>query len=53
MKCARCGQDTPRLTVTQRYCTPCGREVEAITKADERRRQPRFAAKDLTGTVAL
>jgi hypothetical protein len=30
MKCIRCGQDTPRLTLAQRYCPPCGHEVALL-----------------------
>ena len=49
MKCARCGEETPRLTLTQRYCPPCGREVEAIIRSDTARRRDRFSVgKDLT-----
>lgn len=52
MKCARCGQDTPRLTLTQRYCPRCSEEVRVLTAprpapvARWRREAP---AKDLTG----
>lgn len=38
MKCVRCGDTVPRLTLEQRYCGPCGREVAAIVKADQERR---------------
>jgi hypothetical protein len=49
MRCARCGEETPRLTVAQRYCPPCHRDVTAIEEADAKRRAPRFPmAKDLT-----
>lgn len=51
MTCRRCGGPTPRLTLAQRYCPPCGREVDAILRADARRRQPRFAPKDLSGAL--
>jgi predicted RNA-binding Zn-ribbon protein involved in translation (DUF1610 family) len=47
MKCARCGEDTPRLTIQQRYCPPCGREVEAIVRSDDARRNRFSRAKDL------
>jgi predicted RNA-binding Zn-ribbon protein involved in translation (DUF1610 family) len=52
MTCARCAIETPRLTLTQRYCPPCGREVAALIKSDAERRQPRFERpKDLTGAL--
>lgn len=53
MKCRRCGEDTPRLTLTQRYCPPCSREVIAIL-ADEAKRESRrrFPAVDWTSRVA-
>lgn len=31
MTCLRCGTQTPRLTLTQRHCPPCGREVARLT----------------------
>lgn len=49
MTCKRCATDTPRLTLTQRYCPPCEREVTERVAADARRRTPRFSiGKDLT-----
>lgn len=49
MKCKRCGVDTPRLTLAQRYCPTCAREVDQRIAADEARRRPRFSiGKDLT-----
>jgi hypothetical protein len=49
MRCTRCGIETPRLTVAQRHCPQCAREVEQLLRADYERRRPRFArAKDLT-----
>ena len=54
MKCSRCGSPTPRLTLTQRYCPPCGVEVAALILADAKRRAPRFSVpKDMTGAVGL
>jgi hypothetical protein len=51
--CARCGIHTPRLTLAQRYCPPCQREVDAIVAADTRRRMPRFSvAKSLDRSPA-
>ena len=53
MKCARCGMETPRLTLTQRYDPKCAAEVAAIVAADTARRTPRFpTSKDMTGAVA-
>jgi hypothetical protein len=43
MTCKRCGETTPRLTLTQTHCPRCQREVEAIVAADTRRRMPRFS----------
>jgi hypothetical protein len=52
MNCARCGVETPRLTVAQRYDPRCAAEVTALVKADAKRRTPRFVrAKDLTGAL--
>jgi predicted RNA-binding Zn-ribbon protein involved in translation (DUF1610 family) len=52
MTCARCAIETPRLTLTQRYCPPCGREVAALIERDTERRRPRFErAKDMTGAA--
>lgn len=49
MNCKRCGADTPRLTVDQRYCPTCEREVARIVRTDAQRRRPRFTSgKDLT-----
>lgn len=49
MKCARCGVETPRLTISQRRCPPCEAQVQALVAADERRRAPRFGIpKDMT-----
>lgn len=48
MICRRCGIQTPRLTLSQTRCPDCQRQVDAIIEADERRRAPRFVAKDLT-----
>jgi predicted DCC family thiol-disulfide oxidoreductase YuxK len=47
MICSRCGEETPRLTVAQRHCPRCAREVAALIECDTRRRG-RFAPKDLT-----
>ena len=53
MTCKRCGIDTPRLTLTQRYCPACAREVAAIVARDTERRRPRFTfGKDMTRSVA-
>lgn len=38
MICVRCGLETPRLTVDQRYDPRCTAEVQAILQADARRR---------------
>jgi hypothetical protein len=51
--CSRCGQDTPRLTLTQRHCPPCKAQVKALIAADEKRRTPRWPVKDLTGSVGI
>lgn len=49
MICKRCGVDTPRLTLDQRYCPTCDREVRDRIRADAQRRRPRFSSgKDLT-----
>lgn len=56
MTCFRCGTTTPRLTLTQRYCPPCGREVAAL---EAPKPEPEFVApwrrnrtaKDLTGSL--
>jgi hypothetical protein len=50
MRCSRCGLETPRLTVDQRHCPRCRGEVDRLIAADARRREPRFRAKDMTGT---
>ncbi len=47
MTCARCGEYTPRLTIAQRYCPQCAREVAAIIALDERRRTRFRFAKEL------
>ena len=53
MKCKRCGDETPRLTIDQRYCPPCQRDVdERIAKDAERHAVKgaagwRFVAKEL------
>lgn len=52
-RCLRCGDRTPRLSVDQIHCPRCAAEVATLIVADERRRTPRFAPKDLTGRVAL
>lgn len=52
MTCTRCGDHTPRLTLSQRRCPPCERQVAAIIAADTRRREPRFQAKDLSPWTA-
>ena len=44
MTCRRCGEQTPRLTLTQRYCPRCEREMTRSVP-EWRRRLP---AKDLT-----
>lgn len=48
MQCARCGADTPRLTLTQRRCPPCEAQVQALIALDAKRRAPRFPVKDFT-----
>lgn len=49
MTCKRCGCDTPRLTLGQRYCPTCDREVKAILEVEARRAaRPTFKARDLT-----
>lgn len=54
MKCARCGAETPRLTLAQTRDPKCQREVEALIAMDDRRRSRKVgAAKDFTGTTAL
>lgn len=53
MRCSRCGEDTPRLTLTQRYCQPCAREVAAILLAEAvRESRRRFTAKDMSERFA-
>jgi hypothetical protein len=42
MNCHRCGTFTPRLTLSQRHCPPCARDVLRLIAEDERRRTPRF-----------
>ena len=50
MKCARCGESTPRLTLTPRRCPPCEAQVKALIAADTKRRAPRWPIpKDLSG----
>ena len=51
MKCARCGIETPRLTVKQTRCPRCEAEVAALIAADNARRMARFPARDLTGLL--
>ncbi len=53
MTCRRCGSPTPRLTLTQRYCPPCGVEVAALIASDAKRRAPRFPAKDFTRLAGI
>ena len=53
MKCVRCNETTTRLTLRQRYCPRCEREVNNIIDLDSRRQVRRFArAKDLTPVIA-
>ena len=48
MKCRRCGQESARLAPHQEHCPRCAVEVANLILADERRRAPRFRAKDMT-----
>lgn len=48
LRCARCNDRTPRLTVEQTRCPACQRQVEAIIAADERRRGRFPFAKETT-----
>ncbi len=56
MTCLRCGQSTPRLTPTQRYCPTCAREVALLMAPkpqpiDAPRWLRRLSAKDMTGSL--
>lgn len=53
MTCRRCGAETPRLTLSQTHCPPCQRDVDRLVEQDEKRRTPRFPAKDFTGLRGL
>jgi hypothetical protein len=56
MTCKRCGTFTPRLTLNQRYCPPCQRDVDAKLAPKP---EPAFVpmwrrqgtAKDMTGAL--
>jgi hypothetical protein len=43
IRCLRCNEPTPRLSLNQTHCPPCEREVARLIEADTRRRQPRFS----------
>ena len=43
MTCKRCGEHTPRLTLSQIHCPRCEQEVQTIIALDARRRAPRFS----------
>lgn len=47
-KCLRCGDEFAIAHPKQQDCNRCVLEVAAIVVADERRRLPRFPARDLT-----
>lgn len=51
MTCRHCGADTPRLTVSQRYCPPCENRVRQLAAQDAARRIPRYPARDLSGLL--
>ena len=51
MKCSRCGAEIPRTDARQTRCKPCQATVDQLIAADTKRRQPRFAARDLTGNL--
>lgn len=50
-KCKRCGLDYTVTVAEQEHCITCGTEVARLIAADERRRWPRFPARDMTGLV--
>lgn len=56
MLCKRCGQHTPRLTLTQRYCPLCQREVASKATPPKPTWLPVWmrqgVAKDLTGGLS-
>jgi len=52
MICSRCGEHTPRLTISQRHCPPCAREVADLIRRDTERRTRFERAKDLTGAAS-
>jgi hypothetical protein len=47
MRCRRCGDTVPRLTIAQERCAPCQRDVARVIDLDERRSRVRFPAKEL------
>lgn len=55
MKCIRCGTDTPRLTVEQRYCPTCIRELARLAPQPSARWVApwlrRLQARDQTGLI--
>lgn len=53
MTCTRCACQTPRLTLSQRHCPLCRREVERLMAADAKRHIVRFQRiRDFTGVAA-
>lgn len=52
MTCLRCGMDTPRLTVDQRYDPRCAREVQQVIDLDAKRRTRFPFGKALSGGTA-
>ena len=53
MKCLRCGDRFELRTADQIHCLRCAAEVAAIVSGDDKRRAPRFPAKDYSGQRGL
>jgi NMD protein affecting ribosome stability and mRNA decay len=47
MTCHRCGEHTPRLTLSQRYCPRCEREVAALLPHPAPANLPEWRRRDL------
>jgi uncharacterized protein with PIN domain len=47
MTCLRCGEHTPRLTLSQLHCPRCQREVAALVRLAVRGFVPEWRRRDL------
>ena len=50
-RCLRCAAPFEPASPRQDHCTQCGIEVARLIAADEKRRKPRFAARDFTDRI--